>query len=82
MLGGAGNRKSISAGERKKERGATYAVPVRLCERGVVGVHGGRAAPTVGCRVGGRSGDDHVEGRVSGVLREVKTSAVTKTSGD
>lgn len=43
---------------------------VSVSVRGVVGVRGGRAAPAVGCRVGGRSGDDHVEGRVGGVLRE------------
>lgn len=75
MHAGDGNGKSVSAGERKEERRrgvATYVVSVGLCVRGVVGVRGGRAAPAVGCRVGGRSGDDHVKGRVGGVLREDK----------
>lgn len=47
----------------------TYAVAVSLHVRGVpvVGVRGGRAAPAGGCRVGRRSGNDHVEGRLRGL---------------
>lgn len=59
----------------------TYAISVCLCVRSVLvlGVCGRGAAPAVGCRVGGSSGNDHVEG-VLGVLREVTTRRVTKTS--
>lgn len=47
----------------------TYAVAVCLHVRGVpvVRVRGGRAAPAGGCRVGRRSGDDHVVGRLRGL---------------
>lgn len=47
----------------------TYTVAVSLHVRGVpvVGVRGGRAAPAGGCRVGRRSGNDHVEGRLRGL---------------
>lgn len=59
----------------------TYAVSVCLhtCSVPEVGVRGRRAAPAVGCRVGGSSGNDHVIGRVWRLLSEVTTWPVTKT---
>lgn len=53
----------------KRFRAVTYAVAVGLHVHGVpvVGVRGGCAARAGGCRVGRRSGDDHVEGRLCGL---------------
>lgn len=47
----------------------TYDAAVSLHVRGVpvVGVRGGRAAAAGGCRVGRRSGNDHVEGWLRGL---------------
>lgn len=55
--------------------GGTYAISVCLPVHGgpALRVCWGGAAPAVGCRVGGSSGNDHVIGQVRRVLREVIT---------
>lgn len=84
-----GNRKASGGKrvDRRKEGEAsrfsvtTYAISVCLRVRGVadLSVCWWRAAPAVGCRVGGGSGNDHVIG-VRRVLHGVITRPVTKTS--
>lgn len=76
-----GGNECSGGGEASPGGATTYAISICLCVRSVLvlGVCGRGAAPAVGCRVGGSSGNDHVEG-VLGVLREVTTRRVTKTS--
>lgn len=83
MHSGGRKQKSISAREEETSAAEgsdpTYAVSVCLRVRSVpeVGMRGRSAAPTVGRRVGGSSGNYHVKGRVRRLLHEVIRWSIT-----